>query len=179
MKAKLFDLSIDFYTRRQKVTFEIEGDFRRQYDEFIGKDLELTVKPFREKRSLNANAYMWVLIGKLAEAMNRPVDEIYRHAIKAVGIYKDFPPLPISEAGTLQTAWRSLGEGWIAEQLDYDEDGESVIIRCWYGSSVYNTKQMSRLLDYIIEDCRALGIETLTPEELARIKAEWKGAKIC
>ena len=179
MKARLGELSYDFGNKCQKLTLLLDGDFRKQYDESKDIDLEVIIKPYRKKRSLNANAYMWVLCGKLAEAMNRPVDEIYRHAIKAVGIYKDFPPLPISEAGTLQTAWKSLGEGWIAEQLDYDEDGESVIIRCWYGSSVYNTKQMSRLLDYIIEDCRALGIETLTPEQLAAMKAEWKGAKIC
>lgn len=178
MKCRLVDLSFDLRTKKQKIIIELDGDFRRDFDDLNGKDLELTLKPWKKRRSLNANAYMWKLVHELALRMNLPDEEVYRLAIKAVGIWKDFPPLPKREAETLKVAWRGLGEGWIAEQIDYDEDGESVVVRCWYGSSVYDTQQMSRLLDYIISDCKALGIETMTPAELAALKGKWKGAKI-
>ena len=178
MKAKLVSLLFDPIARKQRLTIQIDGDFRHRYDELEGKDLEITFKPWRKKRSLNANAYCWELLGELSEAMNLPSEEIYRNAIKAVGIYKDFPPLPKAEANTLKTAWKQLGIGWQTDVLDYDEDGSRVIVRCYYGSSVYNTRQMSRLLDWIIEDCKALGIETMTPEELASLKAKWKGAEL-
>ncbi len=178
MKGRLYDLSIDVNTKKQKLVFEIDGDFRSQWNEYSGKDLEITVKQWKNKRSNNANAYMWELLGELAVIMKLPAEEIYRNAIKAVGIYKDFPPLPQREANTLKTAWRNLGIGWQAEQLDYDTDGQNVIVRCYYGSSVYNTKQMSRLLDFVLQDCWALGIPTRTPDEIAALKAAWKGANI-
>lgn len=66
-----------------------------------------------------------------------------------------------------------LGTGWITEQVDYTQDGSQVVIRAYYGSSQYNTKQMSRLIDEIVSDCKEHGIETLTPNELARMKEEW------
>ena len=59
--------------------------------------------------------------------------------------------------------------------MDFAPDGERVIVRAYYGSSQYNTKQMSRLIDMVVEGAKELGIETLTPEELARIKEEWHG----
>jgi hypothetical protein len=178
MKCRIDRLGLDVLTKQQTLTILLDGDFRHRYDELKDKDLEVTFKPWRKKRSLNANAYCWELLGELSEAMNLPAEEIYRNAIKAVGIYKDFPPLPQAEANTLKTAWRQLGIGWIADQLDYDEDGSRVVVRCYYGSSVYNTRQMSRLVDYIVQDCKALGIETKTPEELAYLKEQWKGADI-
>ena len=178
MKGKLTGLLFDPFTGKQTITLVIDGDFRKKYDDLKDKDLEIEMKPWKPKRSLNANAYMWVLIGKLAEAMNLPADEVYRLHIKQVGVWKDFPPLPKREAETLRIAWRGLGEGWIAEQLDYDEDGESVVVRCWYGSSVYNSKQMARLIDSVVQDCKAIGIETMKPAEISLLCDTWKGAKI-
>ncbi len=175
MKTKIFDLSIDFQTRKQRLTLELDGDLRPQYDQLIGKDLELTLKPYRQKRSLNANAYCWELIGKLAEQMHLPSTEVYRAAIKRVGVYKDFEGLAESDAKTLRTAWEMLGLGWQTEQVDYDANGELVTIRCYYGSSRYNTAQMARLIDDIVSDCLELGIETKPPEEIDRLKSLWKG----
>ena len=61
----------------------------------------------------------------------------------------------------------------IAEKLDYG-DNDTVTVRCFYGSSQYNTKQMSRLIDDIIQDCEALGIETKSPDEIANMISQWK-----
>ena len=44
--------------------------------------------------------------------------------------------------------------------------------RVYLGSSTYTTKEMSVLIDGIVSECKDLGIETMTPEELARIKEE-------
>ena len=175
MKANLTTLTIDPFAKRQLVTFSTTEDFRQRYDELKEKDLEVEIKIYRKKRSRNANSYMWTLLNKQAEIMNISSEKLYRLAIKEVGVFRDFPPLPEEEAKTLKTAWENLGLGWFAEKLDYSDEG--VIVRCWYGSSTYNTKQMSRLLDYVIEDCRALGIETMTPAELAGLKDSWKGVE--
>ena len=77
------------------------------------------------------------------------------------------------EAKTFRVAWEKLGTGWPTEQVDYGRDGDRVVVRAYYGSSTYNTKQMSRLIDSIVQDCKDLGIETLPPEKLAAMKEEW------
>lgn len=174
MRAKLVDISLDILSRKQRVTFEFDGDFRQQYDDLKDKELEITVKPFRAKRSKNANAYCWELLGKLGEALNLPPKELYRRAIKEVGVYQDVELEPRA-AKTMEHIWTERGIGWVTEKVDDTFGG--VLIRFYYGSSVYNTKQMSRLIDYIVEDCREQGIETKTPQELSLLLDEWEENK--
>lgn len=136
-------------------------------------DLEL--KEHREKRSLDANSYCWALMDKLAKEVGSTKNEIYRLKVREVGPYKDFT-LTEDEARTFRAAWEKIGEAWLTEQLDFDQDGDRLVIRAYYGSSTYNTKQMSRLIDSVVEDCRAVGIETQTDRELSLLKEDWKHA---
>lgn len=131
------------------------------------------LKEFREKRSLDANAYFWRLLDLLAESLGESKDALYLRYVKEFGPFRDFNLAP-EEAGTFRTAWSMLGTGWPTEQVDYSEDGERFIIRAYYGSSTYNKKQMSRLIDSVVQDCKAVGIETLPPDKLALMKEEWK-----
>lgn len=161
----------------QIISFSTKTDFTAQFDALKDCDVDVKIKKHRKKRSADANAYCWVLCQKLAEKLseNDPKmtkDEVYRLAISKVGIFKDFCGLAESDAKTLRHAWEMLGTGWITEQVDYSPDGDAVTVRCYYGSSTYNTKQMSRLIDYLVEDCKELGIETLPPDELRRLYAQ-------
>lgn len=63
--------------------------------------------------------------------------------------------------------------GWFTDKVDDDRDGE-VILRCYYGSSSYDRKQMAALIDYIVQDCKAMGIETMTPAQLAGLIDRWE-----
>lgn len=134
------------------------------------------IKAHRDKRSLDANSYCWVLLEKLAQETGIEKEEIYRQTIKKFGPHKDFT-LAEDEAKTFRVAWEKLGTGWPTEQVDFTPDGQRVVIRAYYGSSTYNTKQMSRLIDNIVQDCRAVGIETLPPDKLAGMMEEWGNAK--
>lgn len=147
-----------------------------------GKLYEIELRERRKERSLDANAYMWVLCEKLAKAISTPdaiatKEDVYRDAIRAVGIWKDWPPMDESHAKTLMTAWGKIGTGWISEIVDYASGGEQVIVRTYYGSSQYDTKRMSRLIDNIVQDCKAVGVETLTPLELDRLKEAWSSER--
>lgn len=135
------------------------------------------IKQHREKRSLNANSYAWVLLDKLAEAVQSTKEELYLQKVQEVGPFKDFT-LTESEAKTFRVAWEKLGTGWPTEQVDYDQDGDKVVIRAYYGSSTYNTKRMSRLIDSIVEDCKSVGIETLPPDKIQAMKEDWKPCTI-
>lgn len=133
---------------------------------------EYEIRLSRKKRSRDANALMWALCGDIGEEIGRSPVDVYKDAIREIGVYKDFL-LTAGEAKTLRTAWEQLGIGWITETLDYDPDGERVIIRCWYGSSRYNTKQMSRLIDSLIQDAESIGIPTPESERIRTLLEEW------
>ncbi len=144
--------------------------------------LTVDVSCYRNIRSSEANNYLWVLCTLLAEERSKDglkvtKEDVYREQIKDLGVYRDYHNLSPAEAKTLQTAWGMLGTGWVTEQVDYSQDGESVTIRCYFGSSQYNTKIMSRLIKNVISDCQALGIETKTPDEIAEMMSLWKAAE--
>jgi hypothetical protein len=142
------------------------------YNELREADIEVTVKKYRAKRSLDANAYTWQLLGQLAEKLETTSVELYLHYVRHYGIYRDFLWTE-DEARTLSHVWTKQGIGWPIEKLDFAADGDRVIYRAYYGSSVYNTKQMSRLIDAVVSDCKEQGIETLTPAQLEGLKEEW------
>ncbi|WMI81811.1 hypothetical protein [Anaerotignum sp. MB30-C6] len=138
--------------------------------------LTLKVSKFRKGRSLNANKYMWVLCGKLAEKLNITKDEVYREHIRDIGVFRT-AEIDEKAADTMIHIWGLRGRGWITERLDHAEHEGFVLIAFYYGSSVYNTKQMSRLIDAIVHDCKEQGIETMTPNELQALKEAWKGER--
>lgn len=130
------------------------------------------LKEHRKKRSMNANNYFWQLADQIAEKLGQEKEELYLEYVKRVGPFKDFT-LSEDEAKTFRVAWAMLGTGWPTEQVDYSPSGREVIVRAYYGSSQYNTRQMSRLIDMAVADAKDLGIEVLTPLELERMKEEW------
>lgn len=130
------------------------------------------IKERRKKRSLDANAKAWALLRELSVAVGQADIDLYKGYVRDIGPHKDFTLTP-DEAKTFRVAWEQLGTGWPTEQVDYTPDGDRVIIRAYYGSSTYNTKQMSVLLDRIIQDCEAVGIETLSDRERSLLLEEW------
>lgn len=165
-------------TGEQIVSFSTKSDYTEEFDVLKDFDVDIEIKKHRHKRSNDANAYCWVLCEKIADRLadddvKNTKESVYCAAIREVGIFKDFCNLSPDDAKTLRTAWGMLGTGWITEQVDFSQDGKSVTIRCYYGSSRYNTKQMSRLIDNLVEDCKALGIPTETPEQIEQIKSLW------
>lgn len=183
--GKIVDMNNSYLTGKPKVTLELNEREAAGllYDELHNAEkLSIKISKYREKRSLDANAYMWVLCTKLAEERSKDgakvtKEDVYREEIRDLNIFRDYHDLPLPEAKTLQTAWGMLGTGWVTEQVDFSENGENVTIRCYYGSSQYNTKQMARLIDNIVQDCHAVGIETKTPEEIENLKSLWKAGE--
>ena len=137
-----------------------------------GKELSVEIKPYRARRSLDANAYCWVLCQKLSEKLNCTKEDIYKEAIRKAG---QFDYVAVTETATEQfiKAWQSKGLGWYAEALESKIDGCKKVM-VYYGSSVYDSKEMAHLIDYIVSECKEQGIETLPPWEVERLKKEWK-----
>lgn len=134
-----------------------------------GKTYSVEIKEYRKPRSLDANAYAWVLIGKISAKMNIPKEEVYRKAIREIGGNSDTVCVMEKAADALCEGWKHNGIGWITERFPSKIDG-CVNVTLYYGSSTYDSATMSRLIDYIVDDAKELGIETMTPQELARLE---------
>ena len=132
------------------------------------------IKEYRERRSLDANAYMWVLVGKLSGKLGLPPEEIYRAAIRDVGDNYEVMPVRNDALERWKIIWQSNGLGWLCEEIGPSKLDGYTNVRNFYGSSAYDKAQMSRLINNIVQDCKAQDIETLTPAELARLTEEWR-----
>lgn len=133
------------------------------------------LKEYRKQRSLDANAYFWVLADKLAEVTRIPKEEIYRNAIRDIGGNTLTGCFLAKQADDIQKCWAKNGIGWVSDTLPSKIDG-CVTLVLYKGSSEYDTAQMARLIDNIVQDCEAQGIETMTPDERAKLLARWEDA---
>ena len=167
------DVSIDFKTQKPKITFIVnEKSALSELDEIKDLDkLSIEAKKYRQKRSLDANSYCWLLIGKLAEKLNLKPIEVYKKAVYEVGV-REIVPIKNEAVKRYIEVWQDNGIGWICETMPSKLDGYTNVI-AWYGSSVYDSKEMSRLVDNIVEECKLQNIETMTPNELKSLKESW------
>ena len=132
----------------------------------------LTVKEHKEKRSLSANNYFWVMVDKLAEKLNISKTDIYRSYVKEIGGNNDVVCCINKAVPALREAWLSHGLGWVSETEDSKIDG-CTNVRLYYGSSTYNKEQMSRLINLAKQDCIENDIPTWDEDELQRLCDEW------
>ena len=133
----------------------------------------LEVKEYRKKRSLDANAYAWVLINKLAEVMRIPPTEVYRQAIQDISGNNEILPIKEEAVEQFKLAWNSHGTGWVCRDMGKSKLQGYRNLMVYYGSSVYTGSQMNALIDHLIQDCKALDIEVLTPDKLSLLMEEW------
>ena len=139
-----------------------------------GTEYELTISKPKNARSNEANAYYWTLIGKLSEKIGIPPQEIYKTHIKDVGGNYEVVPIREDAVETWQKNWQKKGLGWVCESLGESKLRGYTNMICFYGSSTYDSRQMSRLVELCIESCKEQGIETMTPNELARMMESYK-----
>lgn len=138
---------------------------------FSEGEYEITRK--KKKRSLDSNGYAWNLIGKIAEAVGRNKTDVYRDAVREIGGNYDTVCVKSEAVDKLIEGWEHNGLGWLTEQFPSKIKG-CVNVNLYYGSSTYDTRQMSRLIDNIVQDAKALGIETLTPQQISEMMNAWR-----
>nr|DAS46885.1 MAG TPA: NinB protein [Caudoviricetes sp.] len=172
-------MAIDFSTDKAILSLVLEDkeEAAKCFDELRNEEiLSIKISKYRKKRSLNANNYAWHLISEIAENQGIPKEDVYRQYIKDIGVYRQIE-IDEKAVDTLIHSWQLHGIGWVADKLDYSKHEGFVLLNLYYGSSTYNTLQMSRLIDNIVQDCKALGIETRTPNEINSMLALWEEQK--
>lgn len=169
LTGQIDDVTVSL-TGKPKLTLVIneKSDLLSGYDDLKEiEKLSIEIKPYREKRSLNANAYAWKLIGEIADIVRSSKDEVYLEMLRKYGQ---------SELISV------LSHIPIEQYVKYcDEVGESKLngkmfkhYRVYKGSSEFDTREMSILIDGIVGEAKELGIQTETPAELERMKSLWK-----
>lgn len=155
-----------------QITLEVDEE-PRIYDELKEQELAIEVKKYRQKRSLDANGYMWVLCSEIAKKLGTSKDEVYEEMIQRYsefdrredGGYVTVTMLSIIPIERLGGHWRKI-----------DEKGKFSVYMRLVGSSEMDTEQMSRLIDGVVSEAKELGIETLTPDEIRRLEEQWKAS---
>lgn len=169
MKCRGLNLSQDF---SGKVTLTVEVDkgsiqvARELYDSLNGLDLSVTIKQWRERRSLNANAYCWKLCTEIANILRSDKESVYVKMLKDYGQSEVVSVVSSVDVSGYFKYYDVFGTG--------SANGKEFIhYRVYKGSSEYDTKEMSILLDGIIEVAKEMGIQTETPDEICKMKARW------
>lgn len=175
--GRISNISISYGTGKPVISLEAEGDKQTLFQMFeelkAAEKLTVKVGKFKKKRSLDANAYAWVLMGRLAEKLNIPKKEIYRQAIKEIGGNCDTVCVQNKAVDSLREGWERNGIGWITDTMPSKIEGCTNVV-LYYGSSTYDTAQMSRLINNIVEECKLQGIETKSAEEVASLLQRWE-----
>lgn len=166
------DLNIDFNTSKPKITILLDTNNKELVEELKndGK-LNIELKKYRKKRSLDSNAYAWVLLGELQNVLNVPKEEIYRDLIKNIGSYEVIP-VKNEAVERFRQAWSKNGLGWITETMKSKLEGYTNVV-AYYGSSTYDTKEMTRLTELLVEECKQFGIEIKPQAEIDSLLKEW------
>lgn len=144
----------------------IEWLYSDDYDELY------EIKKYKKGRSLNANAYAWKLCNEIASSLGTTKEEIYKKVIREVG---EFELIPVRKEAVSKFVkiWQSRGLGWICE-VNQSKLKNFLNITAYYGSSVYDTKQMSRLINSLVEEAKMLGILTLDDLEINKLLEEYE-----
>lgn len=134
-----------------------------------GKVLSVEIKTFRKARSLDANGLLWVILGKMAEVLRTDKDAIYLTMLERYG---QFTPVICKPEAVerLVREWRTvkeIGRGVVGGK-------EGVQLLCYYGSHSYDSREFSVLLNGVIDEAKAIGVDVITPAEATRVIEEWR-----
>lgn len=133
-----------------------------------GKQLLVVIKQFRHKRSLDANAYMWVLLGEIASALRTTKDELYLLMLERYGIYTHVIVKP-EAVSKVKQEWRTVRE--LGEVKINGNVGQQ--LQCYFGSSTYNSKEFSTLLNGVVEEAKEMGIDVISNREIKSLLEAW------
>ena len=173
MKCKLMALNASKIGNGIVLTMGISNIYGKQVEQLVNgfnQQKEYEISEVRKKRSLDSNSFAWKLCTEIANVVGNTKEDVYRDAINHVGVYETLQFADDEAMERFKAKWRTNGEGWLTKTLDRNKR----ILMAYYGSSSYNTKEMSVLIDFLVTQAGDLGIQVLTQEQIELMKTEWK-----
>ena len=155
------------------VSFTTREDPGQMFDDLKADAVKVEIKKASKHRSLSANNYAWVLIDQIAAVTGKTETEVYQTAIREIGGVSDF-------YGMKEAAYESFCEMWTKDHLGRQVEiipGSAkpgwINVRAWKGSSDFDSAQMARLIDSLIQEAEQQGIPTVPDKEVERMVSRW------
>lgn len=157
------------------ISFNIENG-QKQAIKSLKRDTvyDIDITEHKEKRSLTANAYYWVLLSKIAKALKLTMTEVHNQLLSEYGVID-------TEIGSVilrdDIEWQKLQEIHLRPTTATRVLDNGKLYRVYFvikGSHNYDTKQMTDLINGVVQEAKQLNIETLTPRELADMMKRYK-----
>lgn len=145
------------------------------FDELKDKPVDVEIKKASKGRSRDANAMCWALCADIGKALTPPIakEDVYRMAIKAVGVYTE-TMLLAWDVDKVRKRWESHGTGWFVEVVDDAGIVGHKVVRLYYGTSTYTVDEMRLLLDWLVDQCAQMGIAIpLSKHEEEELLKRW------
>lgn len=166
----------DTNTRKLKISLLVDINNKNAVEQLKNENkLCIELKKWRQKRSLDANSYCWVLCDKIAKELCKDgtivtKEDVYKDAILQIG---SFEPFIVQEKTYMnfKRIWEKQGLGFLVQEVSKKD--KCIKVNCYYGSSTYNTKEMSLLIEDLIELAKTLNVETKSQSEIDSLLKEW------
>ena len=171
------DIGIDFETKKAKITLLVnERECLNSIQKLKDDKLSIEIKKQRNRRSLDANSYCWLLCDRIAKELSNDgsivtKEDVYKDSILQIG---RFEPVIVTEVAydNFKRIWENQGLGFLVQEVSRKD--KCVRINCYYGSSTYDTKEMSLLINKIVDLAMSLNIETKSQAEIDSLVQSWK-----
>ena len=172
MKARIKGLTLSL-DGGQELTLSLPGDWRQEYGKLKDADVEVEIKKYREKRSLDANGLLWAMCREIGQALGIPDVEVYRKAVMDAGEYEHLPIKAVA-VDTFTRRWESKGLGWFVDVLDDSKLTGYKLVKVYYGSSSYDRAEMARLIDCVMDEAKQMGVvPRATKEQVDTALRRW------
>jgi len=152
-----------------ELTFSIKKLNLGEFEALRGKQIKIVASEFHQKRTKTQNSYMWALINELAIKLNLGSAEVYRSFIRDYGV-RDYIAIRNESAQRFISDWKDKGLGFFAEDMLESKLDGCTKVAVYYGSSTYDSKEMARLIDGVIQECQIQNIPTLTIKEFLMLE---------
>ena len=169
------NLDIDYETRKPKISLILDTNSLDIVEQLKNENkLNIEMKKWHKKRSLDANAYCWVLCNNIANELSKngitTKEEVYRDAILQVG---SFEPFIVQEKTfeKFKRIWEKQGLGFLVQEVS--RQNKCIKVNCYYGSSTYDSKEMSLLIEMLIQLAKSLSLETKSQNEINSLLESW------
>lgn len=168
MRGKISKPYFNTFSNRWAVELQFDRP-PETIEKYVDKDLDIELKIHREKRSLNANGLLWSCLGEIAVALQTDKWNVYLMMLKRYGKYTYICVKP-NVVESVKAQWRECEE--IGE---ININGKKAVqLLCYFGSSTYDSKEFSVLLDGVISEMKEIGLETPSEREFDMVIESWK-----
>ena len=178
--GRISNISISYGTGKPVVSFEADGDKQSLFQMFEAlkgvESLKIKMGKHNKKRSLDANSYYWLLLGKLSKVMKISLPYCHNLMLRRYGVLEEFDGKPvyviIQDTDEASDKADESETYHIKPTAQVKEGKDGMMYRTYLllkGSHEYDTAEMSDLIEGVVDECRRVGIETATPNEIANM----------